>query len=169
MRSDATQILTVPRGKRILLGLCAVVLFAFGTLPSPWVSLLLHSILPFLGGLLLAFFAYGLVKASKSVLEVGPEGIALGDGKRRRLTPWCDIIGFSRGSGIDRHKVAIALASDPTPRRINLGLLSLECRKVRYLPDTFGMKATELADFLNRARDQYVGTVMQSEDVDARS
>ncbi len=168
MSSDATQILTVRRGKRTVVRFCAIVLFTLGALPSAWVSFFTHSILPFLGGLYLAFVAYHLMKASNLVLEIGREGISLGEARRRQLTLWCDLVGFSQGSGIDRHKVAIALASDPTPRRINLGLLSFECRKVRYLPDAFGMKAKELADFLNRARDQYVGTVRQSEDVSAR-
>jgi hypothetical protein len=165
---DPRQILRVPRGKRILLRLCAIVLFTLGTLPAAWVSLLLHSILPFLGGLFLAFLAYHLVKASNLVLEIGREGISLGDAKRRQFIRWSEIVEFSQGSGIDRYKVAMTCASDPMPRRINLGLLGLERRKVRCLPETFGMKAPELAGLLNRAKEEYAGTLGQSEDGNAR-
>jgi len=169
MSSDLPHILTVPRGKRIALKACAVILFALGTLPSPWVSLSEHSVLPFLGGLFLAFLAYSLIGVSNVVLEIGPEGILLGNKRHRRLVTWSEITGFRQGSGIDRHKVVIALASDPAPRQINLGLLGLECRKVCHLPDTFGMKAVELADLLNRAKDQYIGDVRQSKDGHGKS
>jgi hypothetical protein len=169
VNGDSVQILRVPRRKRIVLRLGAIVLFTLGVLPAAWVSLLLHSILPFLGGLFLAFLAYHLVKASNLVLEIGREGVTLGDTKRRWLTRWSEIVEFSQGSGVDRHKVAMTCVSDPMPRRINLGLFGLECRRVRYLPDTFGMKAIDLADLLKHAKDKYAETIGQSGDVDAKS
>lgn len=152
MNSESTQILKVSRGKRLLLHTIAAVLFVLGTLPSPFVSLSLGSVLPFLGGLYLAFIAYCLLRLSISSLEIGENGIVLGDRRRRAFIPWSDVRGFSQGSGIDHHKVVMSLVSDPAPRLISFGLFQLECRGVRHLPDTSGMKARELIDLLNRAK-----------------
>jgi hypothetical protein len=168
MSSESPLILTVPQGKRIMLRACAIVLSALGTLPSIWVSFLLGSVLPFLGGLFLGFLAYCLAKASNLVLEIGPEGISLGDKRRRQLTKWSEVVAFSQGCGIDRHKVAITLASGPAPRQINLGLFRIECRKVCHLPGTFRMKAGELADLLNQTRDRCFRDARQREDVDRK-
>lgn len=155
--------LTVPPSKRILLRASAVILLVLGTMPSVWLSILLRSAWPFLGGIALAFFAYCFMRGANLVLEIGPEGVSLGHKKHPRLTRWSEIVGFSLGSGIDRYKVMITSASEPAPRQVNLGLLSLECQTVRYLPDTFGVKPKELVDLLNRAKNQYSANTSQGD------
>jgi hypothetical protein len=46
--------------------------------------------------------------------------------------------------------------SDPPASRINLGLFHLSHHKVYQLPDTFGMRAKDLAAFLEQTRKEMV-------------
>ncbi len=146
----------IPRTKRVMLQCSASVLFCLGTLPSIPTSIILKSVLPLLGGIFLAFISYCLFNLASHTMIVTPEGILLKSRKGEHLHKWSDIREIAQGKGIDRHKVTYTLMSDPPASRIKLGLFYLSHHKVYQLPDTFSMKAKELAAFLEQTRKEIV-------------
>ncbi len=142
----------ISKTKRVMLLVSAFILFGLGTLLSVPTSIILRSVLPLLGGIFLAFFAYCLFMTASHTMTVTSDGILLKYGKREQFLKWSDIREISQGKGIDRHKVAYTLMSDPPSSKINLGLFALSYRKVHYLPDTFNMKAQDLAVTLEQTR-----------------
>ena len=89
-------------------------------------------------------------------MTVTSDGILLKNRKREKFLKWSDIREISQGKGIDRHKVTYTLMSDPPSSRINLGLFALSHHKVYHLPDTFNMKAQDLAVTLEQTRKEKV-------------
>jgi hypothetical protein len=146
----------IPRAKRVMLQGSAFILFSLGTLPSIPTSIILKSVLPILGGIFLAFLSYCLFILASHTMVVSPEGILLKSRKGERLLKWSDIHEIAQGKGIDRYKVTYTLMSEPPASRINLGLFYVSGHKVHQLPDTFSMKAKELAAFLEQTRKEMI-------------
>ncbi|MBN2182661.1 MAG: hypothetical protein JW715_12175 [Sedimentisphaerales bacterium] len=152
MDNDFPKIFRVPKFKQILLITSSAILFSLGTIPSIFVTYEFGSILPLLGGILLGFFAYALFVKAKVSLVITPEELIIAEPWRKKSFYWDDICEFYKGEGIDRYKVRIKLTSEPPPLEINLGLVRIQCKNIRYLPSTFGMKASDLTELLNKIK-----------------
>lgn len=100
----------------------------------------------------MAFFAYALFTNAKTYLIIKPDALEIVKPQRIERFDWDEICEFAKGEGIDRYKVRFKLASDSPPLTINLGFIGIECKNIRYLPCTFGMKAIDLAELLNKIK-----------------
>jgi len=103
----------------------------------------------------LLFISYGLWITSSCSLEIGTGGIILQIGGRRTFLAWSDLGEFSPGNGIERHKVEFTLRGEKPLASIYKGAANLKLHTPRYLPDTFGMSAKELAALLNARLKEY--------------
>ena len=146
----------IAKTKRAMLLVSAFILFGLGALPSIPTSIILRSILPLFGGIFLAFVAYCLFMTASHTMTVTSNGILLKNRKREKFLKWSDIREISQGKGINRHKVTYTLMSAPPSSTINIGLFALSYHKVYYLPDTFNMKAQDLAVKLEQTRKEKV-------------
>lgn len=142
--------------KRLMLRVSAVVLFCLGALPSIPLAIVEGSLWFALGGVPLVFFAYVLLVRASETMQITQEGVLLENRRGKTLLRWSEIGRFTQGEGIDRYKVAYTLVSDQPYLKVNLGLGGLSCRKLHHLPDTFGMRAKELAVRLEHMRKERI-------------
>lgn len=143
------------QSKRIILRISAVVLLA-GAFVSVPTSITLRSVLPFLGGVYLAFAAHVLLVMASQTMLINSEGILLKSRSRKYLLPWLDIGEITQGKGINRYKVSYTLLSTPPSPGVNLGLCRFNLSEGYHLPGTFGMKAKELAADLEQTRREQI-------------
>jgi hypothetical protein len=149
MASEIIERLETSPRKRLLHRGAALVL----TVPSLFAGLImalaeLH-VWPLLATGYLLFIAYCLWIGSCWSLEIGSDGITLERPGKQFFVPWSQVSEFAPGNGIDRHKVEIALQGEPPLATAYQGLAKLKPRHPRFLPDTFGLSAKDLANRLN--------------------
>lgn len=145
----------ITRSKQVLFRVSAIVLFIGAILSIP-VSIMFRSIMPLLGGLDLAFFAYVLFVIASQTMLINSDGILLKSLRGEGLLPWINLGEIAQGKGINRHKVSFTLLSNPPSLGINLGLFRFKIREGYHLPGTFGMKAKELAADLEKTRKENI-------------
>jgi hypothetical protein len=98
----------------------------------------------------LLFFSYILWITSSCGLEIGPGGIIIQVHGRRTFLAWSELGEFAPGNGVENNKVEFNLRGDKPLAEAYKGTAYLKLHTPRFLPDTFGMTAKELADLLNR-------------------
>ena len=141
--------------KPMILRISAIVLLV-GALVSVPTSIMMRSVMPFLGGIYLAFAAYYLLVVASQRMWINSEGIVLKNRLGEHLLPWLDFGEISQGKGINRHKVSYTLMSNPPSPGINLGICRFQLSEGYHLPSTFGMKAEKLAADLERTRKETI-------------
>lgn len=103
----------------------------------------------FIVGLFLFIARYLWITSSCS-LEIGREGIIIQMHSSRTFLPWSDLGEFAPGNWIENNKVEFTLRGEKSLASIYQGMANLKLYTPRYLPDTFGMSARDLADLLNK-------------------
>ncbi len=135
--------------KRRLYRVTAILLASLSIIAGLVLASMERRIWPLLATGYLLFISHSLWVASSWSLEIGPEGIALERRGKRFFLPWTELSECAPGHGIDRHKVELAFQGEPSLTAAYRGMAKLKLRHPRFLPDTFGMSAKDLADLLN--------------------
>lgn len=147
--SDRLQVNVV---KRVFYRGAAIVLVALAVIGGVMLAVREHSLWPLLVTGFLGFTAYGLWIKTCWSLEIGADGITLCHHRKQIFIPWSQLGEFAPGNGIDRHKVEFSRCGEPPLAHAYQGMARLKLRNARFLPDTFGMSASALADLLNQRK-----------------
>jgi hypothetical protein len=98
----------------------------------------------------LLFISRFLWVSSTGSLEIGPGGIIIQASGRRMFLEWSELGEFAPGHSVENHKVEFTLKGEKPLSEVYNGTSKLKLHTPRYLPDTFGMSAKELAGLLNK-------------------
>jgi hypothetical protein len=147
-----TETLQVPKRKRIYLRLTAIILAGLSAVAGISLTIQLHTSWPLLVALFLGFIAYGVWVKSSWTLEIRTDGIILAQNRKQIFIPWAKFGEFAVGHGIDRYKVEYTFSGERHLADAYRGRSKCNLRNPRFLPDTFGMTACNLADLLNRKK-----------------
>jgi hypothetical protein len=145
----------ISKSKQIIFRVSATIL-AIGAIVSIPTSIILRSVIPFLGGIELAYLAHVLFVMASHTMLINSEGILLKSRSGEYNLSWLDIGEITLGKGINRHKVSYTLLSNPPSPGINLGLCRFKLSEDYHLPSTFGMRAKDLAVDLERTRNEKI-------------
>jgi hypothetical protein len=151
--------LEIEKTRKIKFRVIAVVISSLSVISGIMYAYFEESLWPLLPAGFILFYSYNLWIRTCWILEVGSGGILLTCNRKRFFLPWSAIGEFAPGNSVENNKVEFTLSGEEPLSDAYQGNAYLKLRFPRFLPDTFGMSAKELADFLNNKKKEHSPTI----------